>query len=443
MNSFRQKTEQAIRFFKKDIWHISSGDMAPWAFFCIKAIRHLYAALSIFTTRRLTDMAQALTYSTLLAIVPISAVVFAIARGFGFSIYLEQSFKEALNSQPQVADTIINFVNSYLVHAKSGVILGIGMLFMLFTVLMLTAKIEGAFNTIWQVKVPRTLFRTITDYLAMFFLVPIIIVLTSGISIFVTTVADHTEQMILFGPFMRFAIEVLPYIIMSSVFIGLYIFMPNTHVKFLSALVPGIIAGVAMQCLQLFYIHAQIFLSSYNAIYGSFAALPLFMLWLNISWTICLFGAELSYTIQNSELYHPEDSAGELSPRYHIMLCGLLLSKIAKRFEEEKRPYSALELKQECKIPVSIIQDLLYDMQTVRLISTVTLGTVDDILRYQPAVPLRHLTLGTLVDRMEAKGTWTVNMDLRPLIESEEWQNFYQLRKQYLNQLSDIPITRL
>ena len=132
-----------------------------------KIVRVLVLAVKFFTAKRVVNQAAALTYSTLLAIVPIMAVVFAIARGFGYNKYIEVWFKDTLQSQPQVADVIVGFVNSYLVHTRSGVFLGVGLIFMLYTVLMLVNNIELAFNNIWQVKKPRSLFRTFTDYMAM------------------------------------------------------------------------------------------------------------------------------------------------------------------------------------------------------------------------------------------------------------------------------------
>ena len=272
-----------VTFFKSDIWKMQPDEGAPVKSFFIVLLKKLVLAVDFFTTKRVMDMAAALTYSTLLAIVPICAVVFAIARGFGYSKYIEVWFRDAFSSQPQAANTIIDFVNSYLVHTKSGIFLGVGLLMMLFTVLMLTANVEKTFNAIWQVKHPRSVYRAVTDYTTMMFLAPVIIVLTSGVSIVVAAIAGQTDDNIVLGPMMHAAVDVLPFVLMSVVFMGLYVFIPNTKVKFSVVIVPGILAGVGMQLLQLFYIHAQMFLSSYNAIYGSFAALPLFMLWVQIS----------------------------------------------------------------------------------------------------------------------------------------------------------------
>ena len=266
-----------------------------------KIYRTLVLTIRFFTTKRVMTQASALTYSTLLAIVPILAVIFAIARGFGYNKYIEIWFRDALSSQPQVADILTDFVNSYLIHTQSGIFLGVGLLFMLYTVLMLVNNVEETFNEIWQVSNARPLMRSLTNYLAMFFVFPIIIVVSMGLSIFMATIAKHTDGLLILGPAVRYLLDFSPYLLLSLLFIGLYVYMPNTDVKLKSAIVPGILSGIAMQLLQLFYIHSQIWVTGYNAIYGSFAALPLFMLWLQISWTICLFGAQLTYTNQNMD----------------------------------------------------------------------------------------------------------------------------------------------
>ncbi len=261
--------------------------------------RKLYLTIRFFTEKRVMTQASALTYSTLLAIVPILAVVFAIARGFGYNKYIEIWFRESLHTQPQVADVIVGFVNSYLVHTQSGIFLGVGLIFMLYTVLMLVNNIEETFNQIWQVSNSRPIIRSITNYLAMFFLFPIIIVVSTGVSIFMETVANKMNDFVLLGPAVHWLLNLSPFLLMALLFIILYVYMPNTEVRLSSAIVPGILAGIAMQLLQLAYIHSQIWVTGYNAIYGSFAALPLFMLWVQISWTICLFGAQLTFTNEN------------------------------------------------------------------------------------------------------------------------------------------------
>ena len=259
----------------------------------------LYLTIRFFTEKRVLTQASALTYSTLLAIVPMLAVVFAIARGFGYNKYIEVWFREVLASQPQVADVIVTFVNSYLVHTKSGIFLGVGLIFMLYTVLMLVNNVEETFNQIWQVNNSRPIIRSFANYLAMFFLFPIIIVISTGLSIFMETVAGKMDDFVILEPIVHKLFSFFPFMLMSLLFIFLYVYMPNTKVRFSCAIIPGILAGLAMYLLQIAYIHSQLWVTGYNAIYGSFAALPLFMLWVQISWAICLFGAQLAYTNQN------------------------------------------------------------------------------------------------------------------------------------------------
>lgn len=428
----KKQIQKIIHFVQVGIWHVKREDVKPWLYFIYGIVKKLLLAVERSTTKRMVNSASALTYSTLLAIVPIMAVVFAVARGFGYNKYIEDWFREALASQPQAAEIIIGFVNSYLVHTKSGIFLGVGLVFMLWTVIMLINNIEQTFNYIWQVKKPRSLFRTITDYMAMFLLVPIIIVITSGFSIFIATVSDNIEGYVLLAPVMRFFIALLPYLFMSAVFVALYVFMPNTKVKFSCAIVPGILAGVAMQIVQLFYIHSQIWVSSYNAIYGSFAALPLFMLWVQISWTICLFGAELCYTSQNLEDYAFRAQTEDISHRYRLMLCVILASKVCKRFEQGGKPYTALDLKLETGIPVRIVNDLLYELMRVHVIIEVNGDEKGEEGCFQPAEPTSRLSVGLLIDRLESQGKWTMELDMH-MLDSDYWRHIIKARSAYLD----------
>lgn len=403
---------KTIDFFKYGIWKDFSRKPRHTRF-AVATLRMLILAIERFTTKRIIDSAAALTYSTLLAIVPILAVVFAIARGFGFNKYIEEWFRGVLSSQPQAADTIVGFVNSYLIHTQSGIILGIGLVFMLWTVTILIRNIELAFNRIWQVKKPRSFFRTVTDYMGMFILAPIIIVVTSGVSIFVVSFANETEGFELLAPMVRRLWDLTPYVLMSAVFIALYVFMPNTKVKLRCAIGPGILAGVAMQGLQLFYIHSQIWVSSYNAIYGSFAALPLFMLWVQISWNICLFGAELCYTSQNMEESAFRTETYEISPRYRLIMSMMLMSHICRRFEKGEKPYTALELKLKTNIPIRVAQELLYELTNMHMVSEVTSDEKGEESVYQPAEDLARLSVGLLIERYESVGKWEISLNLK------------------------------
>lgn len=332
-----------------------------------------------------------LTYSTLLAFVPIMAVVFAIARGFGYSMYIEDWFRNSLSSQPDAANTIIGFVNSYLVHTKKGLFLGIGLVFMLWTVLMLISNIEMAFNDIWQVKRQRSLFRTVTDYVSLLFFLPIVIVISSGLSIAVTALNHQLGDMVVIGPLMSFFIEMSPYLLWSVAFIGLYVFMPNTKVELRSALWPGILAGVCMQFFQLIYINSQIWISNYNAVYGSFAIIPFFLLWLQASWIICLCGAELSYCRQNADDFLTT-SFQNLSFQERVDISWDIMQLVIDNFRDGGRPYTDMEIKSKVGKPMRIVRELLYDMQRIEYLAEMTYDEKGSNSRFLPSQDVNRLS---------------------------------------------------
>ena len=434
--------KQFVHFLQVDIWRTMPDGLSPFRRLCHEVVKVVFLAIRFFTTKRVLTEAAALTYSTLLAIVPILAVMFAIARGFGFNKYIELWFRDALISQPQAAEVIIGWVNSYLVHTKSGIFLGVGLVFMLYTVLMLVSNIEQTFNKIWQVKKPRSIFRTFTDYLAMFFLFPILIVVSSGLSIFIATMTSSLGDLLFLGTAVRLLLRLSPYVLMSALFIALYVFMPNTHVRVKNAIAPGILAGMAMQWLQFFYIHSQMWVTGYNAIYGSFAALPLFMLWVQISWTICLFGAELTYTSQNLEYFDYNTRTSDISHRYQLMLSALIMGHICRRFADGDRPLTAEELRQRTGIPIRIVNDLVFQLIDARLLVELTSDEKGESSRYMPAESLDNLSVGTMTDRLEAQGHWQIDLPLRQHF-SQCWAKSVDLRMNYLRQLRSIRLEDL
>ena len=407
-----------------------------------KTWRRLILAIKFFTAKRVMSDASALTYSTLLAIVPVMAVVFAVARGFGYSKYIETWFRDAFSSQPAVADTLIGFVNSYLIHTQSSIFLGVGLVVMLYTVLMLVMNIESVFNTIWNVKRQRSLFRTVTDYVAMLFLCPIAIVLMSRLSFFFANITALIPYVSVLTPTVKLLINLSPFVIMSLMFIGLYVFMPNTHVRLSHCIAPGILAGVAMQILQFAYINSQIWVSSYNAIYGSFAALPMFMLWIQISWIICLFGAELCYTSQNVDFFDFNTSVEDISHRYKLMLSAMILSCMCKQHDKGGRPYTNEELRDKTQIPIRIVNELLYNMQQARLVCEISGDEKGEQTRFVPAISGDKMTFGIMIDRLESQGKWKIKLP-ENTIKSEIWRKAIKLRTCFLYSARDIKLRDL
>ena len=427
-------------FLKIGIWRDERQEQDGPKGWVLSCLRTLYLAIRFFFERGHTYYATALSFSTMLAIVPVAAVLFAIARGFGLDNFITEWIYNTMSAQPQVAEYIIHLAEAYLAHTKSGVIIGIGLVFMLYSVLSLIYNIEAAFDEIWQVKDNRPPLRIVTDYTSLLFLVPITLILISGVNIFIYKVVDQLQAFILLGSVVKFLIKLLPFVMMSCVFTALYVFMPNTKVKFSKAVIPGTIAGIAMLLLQYIYINCQMFLTSYNAIYGSFAALPLFMLWLMISWYICLFGAELCYMSQNSDYYAFMIRTEDISHDMQTKMCMMLLTLICQRFAEGKPAYTALELKEESKIPIRITSDLLHRLCDIHLLVANNGGNGDTEATFQPAQDIANITVGTLISKMEEYPSRHRMLEMQPdsILSKELLAAYDQHRKQFLDTMSNI-----
>lgn len=416
------------KFLTYDIWRITEDEVTKTTFSVYTIIKTIYVCISRFTQDRIVNKASALTYSTLLAIVPILAILFAIARGFGLDNLLESQIISGFGGPTQATETILLFVDSYLSQAKSGVFIGVGIIMLLWSVLILINNMEVTFNRIWQVKKARTMYRKITDYFSMLLLMPLLLVVSGGLSIFMSTMLKNIEDFTLLAPIVKFLIRLIPFVLTWCMFTALYLFMPNTKVKFKHALISGILAGTAHQAFQFLYISSQVWVSRYNAIYGSFAALPLFLLWLQISWTICLFGAELTYAGQNIRSFSFDKDTRNISCRYCDFVAIMLMSLITKRFARGERPYTAEDLSEVCQIPIRLTQQMLYELQEVELLHEVV--TDEEYIAYQPSLDINQLSIAVLLDRLYTHGSEDFKVD-REQEFGDEWKALLKARDEY------------
>ena len=423
-------------FLLEDIWRVTDDEVSRKRGLFYSALKIATLSVREFTQGRVINKASALTYNTLLAIIPILAILFAIARGFGFANLLEDQFRSGLEGQALTAETILSFIDSYLSHAKSGIFIGVGLIMLFYTVLLLTYNMERTFNSIWQVKKPRTLYRKMTDYFSMLLLLPLLILLSSGISIFMSTVMKSMHEYVLLAPIIKFLVRLTPYALTWAMFTALYIFMPNTKVKFKFAIFPGIIAGTAFQAFQYLYIGSQIWVSRYNAIYGSFAAIPMFLLWTQISWSICLYGAQLCYVAQNLRNFSFSKETDNISRRYHDFLCILIMSLICKRFQTEETPYTAESLSDEHKIPIRLTTTILYELQDLHLIYETPLEDKDEGIAYLPSVDINRLNVGMLLNRLDEAGSEAFKIDRERY--DAAWETLTKAREDYYDNTSKV-----
>ena len=418
------------KFLTDDIWRITENEVTRTTFSLYNIIKSVYLCINRFTQDRLVNKAAALTYSTLLAIVPILAIVFAIARGFGFDDLIREQILTGFGGSSEAVEVILEFVNSYLSQTRSGVFIGIGLILLFYTVLVLINNLEITFNRIWQVKKARSMYRKITDYSSMLLLIPVLLVVSGGLSIYMSTALKHVEDYTLLAPLGKFLIRLIPFALTWFMFTGLYIFMPNTKVKFKYALVAGILAGTAHQAFQFLYISSQLWVSRYNAIYGSFAALPMFLLWLQISWTICLFGAQLTYATQNIRNFSFDKDTRNISHRYREFVSILIMSLICKRFEGNEPPYTAEEISEQGQIPIQLAHRTLYELQEIRLIHEVIRDEKSEDIAYQPSMDINRLNVALLLDRLDTHGSEDFKIDKEKAFD-DEWEVLMKAKEEY------------
>lgn len=424
------KIKNWLQFLTVGIWRVTDEEATPLQHRIYACIKIVLLSIRQFTADRIPVRASALTYSTLLSIIPILALLFAIARGLGFDALMENQFRTSVTQQQ--AELIITWVNSYLEHAQSGIFIGVGLIMLLWTVLILTDNIERSFNAIWQVKHPRTVFRKITDYFSMLLLLPLLIVISSGLTIFMTTYVKQMDNYLLLGPVLKFLVRMIPYTLTWGMFIGLFVFIPNTKVRLSHAILPGLLAGSAFQAFQYFYINSQIWVSNYNAIYGSFAAIPMFLLWTQISWTICLLGAEMSYISQNLDAFSFDKETENISRRYHDFFCTIILAAICKRFEQIQVPYTAEELSREHRIPIRLTKRILYELQDMHLIYEAVSDEKGRDITYIPGVDINRLTVGMLLTQLDMNGSEDFKIDNARYPDS--WKVLVKARKEFTEQ---------
>ena len=432
----KEKFRQLIHFLTRSLWRVSEGEVSRSRYTSYNLLKITIQTFKCFSKDRIWIRAAALSYTTLFSIIPILALLFAIAKGFGFSNLMERILRGSAVENGTI-DTVMNMIDNYLEYAKSGVFIGIGLAMLLWAIINLADSIESNMNAIWDVKKQRSYFRKLTDYMALFIVFPLVIILYAGVSIFMTTVYQRLAEYFLISSFVHICIKLAPYVLSGLIMTGLFLFIPNTKVKFRNAFIPGIITGVIFQAFLYIYIQIQMSVSSYNAIYGSFAIIPMFMLWADISWSIILFGVEMSYVSQNIELYNFGEETDSISRRYHDFLCVVVMSLICKRFEKGELPYTASELSDAGEIPIRLTHRLLDELEAVGLIYGFSSDAKSDIEHYLPAMAISQLSVGRLLSTLESHGCEDFKIDHTKEF-SNQWNAFIGHKEEMYSKTNEI-----
>lgn len=428
MSNIKDFFIKAYNFVRHDIWRITSHELSRSRKVLYDIIKTVVLAIRGFISDNLGVRASALTYSILFAIVPIIALLISIARGFGLEGMIEGLLADSFIDKLGGMSVVMGFVQRYLDTVKGGVFIGIGVIILLWSVVSFFMQVEDAFNDVWQVKKSRSIVRQFTTYFSVILLIPILIAVSSGFSIYISSTLSNSFFYSIISPLVRVLVKLTPFFINWIVFVVLYITVPNTKVKFVNALIAGVIAGTVFQLFQMLYISGQINLSRYNAIYGGFAAIPLLLLWIRISCLIVLFGAELSYASQNIHNYEYESDTKSISIRYRNFLLLFITYAVIKQFEKEKPPYTSEEITRKYNLPIRLVNQLLSQLVDASVLIEV-FNETNKSKSYQPAIDINQLTVGLLFDKVETHGSELFLSTKDNPVMDEFWEKSLDLRK--------------
>src|SRR5688500_10480853 len=424
-----KKVSDTVQFLNADIWRLQAHKLPRRRSFWITQLRIVLLAVRRFNLDRCELRASALTFYSLLSIVPVVALAFAVAKGFGVEKVLADQLMEKMQGQEAVAHRIIGFAQSLLETSKGGAIAGVGIVLLFWTVIKVLGNVEKSFNDIWGVNTGRTMGRKFADYLSIMMICPVLLIIASSVTVLLTTqVSGLLERLSFLGSLadvLIWLLELLPYGVIWLVFTFIYVFMPNTKVELKSALWGGILAGTIYQLVQLTYITFQIGVSNYGAIYGSFAALPLFLVWLQLSWLIVLLGAEISFAHQNVGTYEFEQDCLAASHSFKRMIALMMTSLCVKHFLNAEKPFTAEAISRQLEVPIRLVRSVLAELTEARLLAEIRADGREDVA-YQPACDTQRLTVAAVIERLDQQGVTTV-----PIVETADVQNLRETLKRY------------
>jgi membrane protein len=440
MGNIRTLLNGIVGFFTTTLWHSRRGERSAIHWLLIRLVRTMILSVQGFVRHQGPLRASALTFYTLLSLVPVAAMAFGIAKGFGFERRLQQELLDKFSAQQEVVSQVIGFAQNMLDNTRGGMIAGIGIVVLFWAVIKVLGNIENAFNHIWGVR-SRAFIRKLSDYLTIMLICPVLVIMSGSVTVFITSqvsaMSGRFELLQMAGPAIYVGLKLLPYALIWVLFTLIYMIMPNTRVRFDGALLAGIIAGSAYQAIQAAYIYFQIIVAKYNAIYGSFAALPLFLLWLQISWFIVLIGAEISHAYQNSD--HMDETAGgrEISIAQRRLLALTVCRHVVRLFHQGQPAQTTMQIADALALPPALVDNLSDLLIKGNMLVRIDPESGND-MALQPARDIGNMTVTNVIAALEDVGS-----DSHPLTQLPDAEMLAETLSALRSDLDQSPANRL
>lgn len=375
--------------------------------FRTKAGRVLYRAAKGYQRDSCALRSSALSLYTLFSIVPVMAMAFGIAKGFGFQQFLEAEVISLFEGHEEIVQNILVFSNNLLEKTQGGLMAVLGVLLLLYSLIKLMFHIESTFNRIWWVKDGRPLIRKLTDYLTIALAAGLLGLLSGSVNLFMIPRLEsfwaHLGVPIDIKGIISFFIKVVPYVVTWSLFMFFYVIMPHKKVRFRAAGTGAVFAGTLFQIIQTAFLKFQVFVTGYNAIYGSFAALPMFLIWLQVSWGVLLYGAEIAFEWENIETAKtPDLTLNAMSMRSRKLAMLEIVKGCVQRFAGKKTPATDIDIARELNLPLNIVHHLLELLMRADVLYSVNLE--GNTTGYTPAMDIECMSIMDVLCAIEHQG---------------------------------------
>ena len=420
------RIQRLREFIQYDLWRQSHiGVHAPKKRLLYRLLQTIILVGRGFKDQVLVVRANSLSFALLFAFIPMMALIYAIARGFGFEEVLKEIISGSFLAEANIAPVLLEWIERYLETAREGLFLGIGLIVLIWAVYAFFNMLENSFNSIWNVKKTRSFGRRLTNYVMTLLLVPILVVVTSGISIFLNSTEVLAPVLQAIEPIRKFMLRFIPFVATSAVFIWIFMAIPNTKVKFSSAIIPGVVMGLLYQVVQALSMFLVVLFARMSIVYGAFSAIPLVLIWLNITCWLLLIGAELAFAIQNNDLFAYERDIENMSRRYKDYVMLYLLSVIVRRFEQGTSSQTAKQMAEDNQLPIRLVQQLLSRLEETSIVRRVYVEKEEEEA-FVPAMDTRMITVEMVIGRISAQGTEEF-LQHTPQEMQAFWQSYLQM----------------
>lgn len=343
------------------------------------------------------DMGAALTFYALISIVPVLALVFAVVKGFGLAERLVDNLYSLLPQMPEVVDYVVDFATRALERTQGGVVATVSLITLFWAVIRMFESIEANFNKIWEVKSTRSIVRKYSDYISVVIIAPLLWIVATSISSYARQMLGLEESM-----WLQLAAKSTSLAVVWLMFTLIYIVLPNCKVRLRSALMAGVVAGTCFFLFQALYVYLIRWMTSYSAIYGSFAALPLFLLWMQNSWSILLIGCELSFALQNEKRFDEERTLPEVSYDTQRKLMLAITILVARSFRSGEGAVPLITIREGLGLPARIVSKLTSRLVAAEVLNEVRCDEEEYDVAYAPARDLASLRVCDVLEAVDS-----------------------------------------